>query len=59
MNTEKRLRSQHNRAKENNSYKTKTNFRGFYTEVDPKWSIYGVEPQNLKDKAPRSGPGIE
>ena len=27
---------QHNRAKENNNYKAKKNFSGFYTEDDPK-----------------------
>ena len=29
------LKSQHNRAKENNSQKTKKHFTGFYTEDDP------------------------
>ena len=29
------LKSQHNRAKENNSQKTRKNFTGFYTEDDP------------------------
>ena len=35
MKTKKPLRSQHNRAKENKSWKTKKNFTGFYTEINP------------------------
>ena len=40
INTKKPVRSQHNRAKENNSQKTKKNFTGFYTKDDPKMAGY-------------------
>ena len=35
INTKKPVRSQHNRAKENNSQKTKKNFTSFYIKDDP------------------------
>ena len=38
INTKKPLRIQHHRAKKNNSYKTKKNFTGFYTEDDPNFA---------------------
>ena len=34
---QRKQRSQHNRPNPNNGYKTKKNFTGFYTEVNPKW----------------------
>ena len=37
---ERKQGSQHNRPNPNNSYKTKKNFTGFYTEVNPSfWSV--------------------
>ena len=37
------MRSQHNRAKENISYKTKKNFTGFYIEDDPNLLNLGMD----------------
>ena len=43
---QRKQRSQHNRPNPNNRYKTKKNFTGFYTEVNPK-KCFKKDPREL------------
>ena len=44
---QRKQRSQHNSPNPNNSYKTKKNFTGFYTEVNP--IVWNLIPKAIRD----------